>query len=457
MINENANAGRPAERIEAPVPSTSKEVPHASVEADKGFDNFAGTKDAMMPKGNGGLHQVSIDGADNQGDRPATVQNAMVSPNRELGRAVDPQAERGRTAGGEQGQDGDKAEAETTEDSDPGEIKPTGTDRFKTPVINPNDVMTRKFDGSADRPRDELGNVTPEASKNFLGETHESATSQVGKDGKPTSIVSQHGDEKTTFGFNKDGSVSRTIEGPDGKEVVQFDKNGAPTSRKTSEHGEPLKTQKVNPDDKVAVTKNADGTTTIVSNSADADTTITLGKDGKPVDRKIERDDDSTATEFNKDGSPKVNTITNFDGDNKTVETTRKDGKRTESYEKDEVVSTRDEDQEYTTTNSVLKDGSLASSVEDNKGATLTIINGADGSTITHNTAPGITETTIENPDGSSTYSYEDSQKIQTQIIDKDGNWQKNHYNKFSGIAQRTSGARGEKEDATPVERSVPT
>ncbi len=332
------------------------------------------------------------------------------------------------------------AEPAAADTSEPGVIDPGKT--IDPSVITPDDYFRRKALREG-REMDDQGNLTAEEPLQFF----DPAKGETGPDGRVKKVTSEdtNNGTKSTFEIDEQGNVTRTIESNDGTEVVKFGADGRPVSKTFTEKGSTdavPETPEAN--DRVTVTKGADGKTTIESTdtAGDTNTKIELDKDGHVTSRSVSDPEGEIVTQFNPDG--KSATYTEYDKDHRLqAKTVASEGQRTtEIYDGNgKLDKVEHEDDEYLTVDATLKDGSKMSSVLDKvSGQSKTIINAKDGTRIELDEGPNSSTTRITNPDGSFTETSDNPQEKSYKVQDKDGYWTWYAYEKQSGVASTLQG-----------------
>jgi hypothetical protein len=305
----------------------------------------------------------------------------------------------------------------------PEEIKPANEDRYKTPVITPEQYQQGQYD-SQNLPMDEHGRHMQDRS-NKIGDE---AFSMKGRDGKVNAVVSHDGDSTTTFNFDRTGKiVSRSLDDAKGKEVVKYDAHGKPISDDytSTEPGAKPEPQKIDQNDTVTAVKGKDGKTTIVSKNGDETTTLNLDATGSVTDRAFKSPTVDWTSKLRPDGSVA----------SETTKTLDKNGK---------LIKTVEENDDFAITTQKFADGSKMTMVENNDQSTRTIIQKPDGTQIDREFDGRDTDKTkITTPNGSVYESTDSPASLMITKRDKAGNWDFYKYDKRSGLSVTESGAAG--------------
>ncbi len=351
----------------------------AHKEAVEGFDHFKSVQKAISPDYKVSLTSLTID------NPSANFKPAAFNGFRMRSEARKPSA-----------------------DAQPGVIDPGDDHRFKTPV----------FEGKREpdeRPMDEHGRRDGD----YDGRNPDLATDQVhsklGKDGKLKSISStealDQADEKTTFDFDDNGKIkSRTIDDPSGKEVVQYNADGTPKSRRTTKPGSHKEeVGRVYPQDTVHVKDDAQGKpVSLTSVSGDSTSKFSFDEKGKVTARSIEVPSQSYQVQFDGAGRAKAEVIEDRDGQGNTTEITTKDNDmtRVESYAVNGKLKSVEEwgaSGDYHSLAENLADGSTRFEM-DKDGVETVTVNRPDGTKIEDKNFVNMRTNikTVTNPDGSS-------------------------------------------------------
>jgi len=410
-----------------------RSITHAQSEAFKGFESFDRVRSAMAPNGNAAL------GAFDRGGAPS-IEGAAFAPGK------------GQVGGGT-GQPRDNN----------GEINPPNQDRYKTPSLTPDQYQLRKGqkEGAV---IDENGRTVDKRPAQDGGFTAVPVDVQRGADGRVKSVSTDDplsGRGKTTFEPNGRGGMTRTREMGGGlKEVEQFGRDGKPISREMftpgSDKGLP---QTPDRQDRLTMTKNADGSTTI--NSQDhgnrTNTSIVLDKDGNVVSRSVEKPDSKQVTEFNSDGSPKSDTLTEYDTNHKVkqIQKVDKDASDTQVFDaKGNVVKSIHDDGQNLVSNERKPDGTTISTAEDAYGGKHMVVNSPNGDHLEMNDdGRGNRSSKLTRADGSSFEMKESHQYLTYKSEDAAGNWQFIQRDKQTGIEK---GQRGHGDVSDPRITRVP-
>jgi YD repeat-containing protein len=239
--------------------------------------------------------------------------------------------------------------------------------------------------------------------------------SKFGKDGKLKSISSTEavdkGEEKTTFDFDDHGKIkSRTTDGPTGKEVVQYNADGTPKSRRTAKPGSHKEeVGKVYPEDTVKVQYDAQGKpVSLTSINGDSTSNFSFDEKGNVTSRSIEVPSQNYQAQF--DGTGRVTKEVTKDRDlqGHTTKLTTKDNDLThiESYAPNGKLNSVEEwgaANDYHSLAENLADGSTLFKM-DKEGVETVTVNRPDGTKIENKTFENMRTNikTVTNPDGSS-------------------------------------------------------
>jgi hypothetical protein len=408
----------------------------AQLEAHAGYEGFSNVKKAMSPSYDMGLTNVSFH------DTAAVKSIHASTPDARPEGTPDVLVQRATVQTG-------AMDGKLIPGKQPGIIEPKDQSKYKTPVIKEAPI------GPDDRPMDENGHRSGDSTGPNPDLPTDHVQTVVGANGKPKSVVAtekfEDGEAKTTFGFdNKGNVVSRTIESPDGKDVVRFDSTGKPISHKITKSGSSVaETAKVNPNDKVTVQRDASGKSTIVSVEGDTTTKFSLDAKGNVTSRSIKSDTQEIDTKFDSHGHAVYDQTTTYDSDGKKTKTSTITPEATtdETFDKSGKVVKTEEwggQGDYHTINETLQDGSTVSRME--SGSTYSmVVNRPDGTRIEY-MRDERTETTakkITNPDGSNSGTFKSPDGTTAYKTDANGFWDAITV-KPGGVATRYSGAPGQ-------------
>ncbi len=351
----------------------------AHKEAVEGFDHFKSVQKAMNPDYKVALTSLTID------NPSANFQPAAFNGFRMPSEARKPSA-----------------------DAQTGVIDPGDDRQFKTPV----------FEGKREpdnRPMDEHGRRDGDYDGRNPDLPTDQVHSKLGKDGKLKSISSteavDRGDEKTTFEFDDHGKIkSRTIDGPTGKEVVQYNADGTPKSRRTTKPGSHKEeVGKVYPDDTVNVKYDAQGKpVSLTSVSGDFTSKFSFDGKGNVTARFIEVPSQSYQAQFDSAGLATAEVTKDRDEQGNTTKITTKDNDmtRVESYAANGKLKSAEEwgaSGDYHSLAENLADGSTRFEMDKDGVETITV-NRPDGTKIEDKNFVNMRTNikTVTNPDGSS-------------------------------------------------------
>lgn len=345
-----------------------------------------------------------------------------------------------------------------------GEIDPENSDSFNTPVITPDEFMTRQElnrgreieegrspnDRRLDAPPQALDQAQQKAEAQSVDTSSLSAldtrvSSEFGDDGKVNAVDHEVLGLSARFDLGKDGEVTRTTTTDEGTEVATFGADGKPISRQVTGPDGKVLSNDINPDDSVRVFKGDNGQPmAIVSNQNGARTVLDFDKDGMVSGRSIENGNQTMVTEFDKDGEPTHNVITTNDenGNLKERQTLTKDTQTTEKFDAGKLTEKEEITDDAITTTRVLSDGSSMIVQETDHGTRTAIVDKDGKVALTHSVDADGTraETNMYNKDGSHVHTVETPDSISSMTRRPDGSWESTRHDKSSNHTQRKVG-----------------
>lgn len=246
----------------------------------------------------------------------------------------------------------------------------------------------------------------------------------------------------STFEFS-DSGIKRIANSADKRTVTEFDHSGSPVSATESSAGNlDGKPVPVSPEDNIHIILDGDNIV-LQSSDKESDTTIRFNQDGKVLDRSISSADAEIWTEYNEDGSMKLNTLTKFDENGKILHRTAENeiGTVDDYFDKDgNWEKTVTNGTGFVRTFSVDEDGSQRTLLERDDGtATLSLMK-EDGTRSVGEVKPGVNSLLTINKNGSSV-SIVDTDKYSTNTAtSQNGYWIQNRRDKDTGVSKITHG-----------------
>ena len=325
-----------------------------------------------------------------------------------------------------------------------GVIKPGNQDLYKTPHFDdydPGDQHTYddRFQGGK--------KLAEQVDKVKRAKSSELSVDKA-EDGRVKGVsesVDDHG-VRTSYAFNPDGTATRTqvLEESGHRDTVTFGADGKPVSREITPPGAkgPIRIEP-NADDRLSLTRDADGIQTINSVEADRnkETTVVLDRDGSPLAKTGIHGNRVTTTEYGASGNPESVETEGYRDDGSLEYSMKTDASGYEGKLFDEngkMVRSVVESDGITVTNENLPDGTKVSMIENaDDNSKRTIINSPNG-VKTEMRYDGAHKSFVEitNPDGSKISSTEDQDSRVYFHQDKNKNWTLHRHNKATGVEE---------------------
>ncbi len=337
---------------------------------------------------------------------------------------------------------------------------------FKTPVFTYDDLYRAQQDAEGQvvseaekpgspRPADGPQIQTDSGQQSMSSESSEpviglerldpTTKTELNTNGKLKSINTEFGDASVKFDFvGKDGLVTRTTEGAEGKQVAKFDRNGRQISNEVTDASGETTKNPVDPTDVVKVNKSPDGkVTSIESGSKDGKIKLTLDEKSNVRTAKITGPNQEVNLKFDEDGSATSFVASQFDdkgNERERMELEPGSERHIKMDENSRIVESEEKNENETNKYKRLNDGSEITSKE-RDGEREMEIKDKDGNTTFTFKDDGNTKTTnLTSPDGSKTRTVEYSNQIDSMTVRPDGSWESTSTDKSNGYTTRRVG-----------------